>query len=180
MAILDATVGGVAANAYCTVSAATALLTERLATTPWLEADATSQAAALMWATDLLETQVRWYGHPTTTTQALAWPMTGQVDHLGRSIPANVIPSTIQRATATYALALLDETTDASPEAVDVSLVKSRKVGDTQITYHDPRTQPTTAAQTRPATQGMPAEVRAMLRPYGQMSGGLTVQLLRT
>lgn len=177
MPTLDATVGGPLSNAYVTVSAATALLDARLPGEPWQAADATAQAQALMWATQLLEEQVLWYGQPATMTQALAWPMTGQRDHLGRPIPADVIPVTIQRATATYAMALLEDTTEA-PGAVDVSNIKSRKVGDTQITYHDPQQQQ--ATQTRPVSQGIPAEVRAMLRPYGHMAGSLTVRLLRT
>lgn len=179
MATLDATVGGSTSNAYVTVDGATALLTARLDTAAWLAADATDQAAALMWATDLLDTQVVWYGHPTTLTQALAWPQTGQIDHMGRPIPMDVIPAQVQRATATYALLLLEEEQAASSTTVDAGTIKSRKVGDLTITYHDPQKQ-ATAAQTRPAMQGIPAEVRAMLRPFAQMPGGMTVRLLRT
>ena len=185
MATLDATVGGPVSNAYVTVSAATALLDARLPGEPWQEADATAQAQALMWATQLLDEQVLWYGQPATMTQALAWPQTGQIDHLGRSIPATVIPPVIQRATATYALTLLGESAqatslNASTSVADTGLVKSRKVGDTEITYFDPRQTTTPTPSAAPAQQGIPAEVRAMLRPYGHMAGSLTVRLLRT
>lgn len=174
---LDATVGGPLANSYVTVVNATAFLTMRLYTEPWTAADGPTQAEALMWATSLLDTQVRWYGTPTATTQALAWPMMGQRDHLGRPVSSTVVPPDIQYATALYALALLRDDTEA-PGAVDIGGIKSRKVGDTTITYHDPQQQTTT--QARPVSQGIPAEVRALLRPYGTMAGGLTVALLRT
>jgi hypothetical protein len=177
MPTVDATVGGAAANSYVSTAAATAFLDTRLYTEPWLEADSTSQAQSLIWATQLLDTQVRWYGTPTTLTQALAWPMTGQRDHLGRLVPNDVIPAAIKQATALYALALLRDDTEA-PGTVDIGGVKSRTIGDMTITYHDQRQETTT--QARPVSQGIPAEVRALLTPYAQMAGGLTVRLLRT
>lgn len=178
MATLDATVGGVSSNSYVDVSTSTALLGERLYTDAWLEADATAQAQALMWATDLLDSQVVWYGQPATMTQALAWPQTGQRDHLGRPLPVTVIPVAIQQATALYALSLLEQ---APPEAgtIEVGVVKSRKVGDTEITYFDPRQTPASTAPV-PVSQGMPAEVKALLKPYAQVAGSMTVRLLRT
>ena len=103
--------GGVSSNSYVDISTATALLGERLYTDAWLEADATDQAASLMWATDLLDSQVRWYGRPATDTQALAWPQTGQRDHLGRPLPSTVIPTAVQQATALYALSLVGTST---------------------------------------------------------------------
>ncbi len=180
MATLDATPGGVSSNSYVDVVTSTALLGQRLYTDAWLEADATSQAQALMWATDLLDGQVQWYGQPATVTQALAWPQTGQLDHLGRPLPATVIPPAVQQATALYALSLLEQAPpEASSSTLEVGVVKSRKVGDTEITYFDPR-QTTTTPATTPISQGIPAEVRALLRPYAHMAGGLTVRLLRT
>jgi hypothetical protein len=175
MATLDATVGGAQSNSYVTASDATALLSARLGTDAWDDADSADQEASLMWATQLLDEQVTWYGTPTTTTQALAWPQTGQVDHLGRPVPSDIVPVVIQRATATYALALLDDATTGSTGDAS-GTIKSRKIGDLQITYQD--TTPT-AASTRPPQQGIPAEVRTMLRPYAQMAGGVLVPLLR-
>jgi hypothetical protein len=179
MATLDATPGGPLANSYVTVSTATSLLHERLGAETWDAADSTAQAQSLMWATQLLEEQVVWYGTPTTMTQALAWPQTGQIDHMGRPIPTTVVPTTIQRATATYALALLEDDAESSTPGASAATggIKSRKVGDMTITYQDV---PQSAAPVRPVTQGIPAEVRAMLRPYAHMSGSLTVRLLRT
>ena len=89
---LIATPGSPLANSYVTVAAANGYLEGRLYTEPWFgihaleETELVSVATretALIWATSLLDTQVRWYGTPTTLTQALAWPMTGQLDHLG-------------------------------------------------------------------------------------------------
>jgi hypothetical protein len=62
---------------------------------------------------------------------------------------------------------------------LEVGVVKSRKVGDTEITYFDPRQTPA-STQAPPTSQGMPAEVKALLKPYAQVAGGMTVRLLRT
>lgn len=176
MATLDATVGGSTSNAYLTVADATALLDMRLGTDAWDEATPEDQAIGLMWATQLLDTQCQWYGTPTTQAQALAWPQTGQRDRYGRPVPPDVIPGDVQRATATYALGLLTDASDPTAVASG-SGIKSQKLGDTQITYFDPQQ---AGGSARPASQGIPAEVRALLAPYAQMAGGLTVRLLRT
>jgi hypothetical protein len=159
MATLDATVGGPAANSYLTVAEATALLTPRL--------------------TALLDMAATWYGYPTTMTQALAWPQTGQVDQLHRAILATTVPVVLQRATALYALLLLEDAAAASAGGGgETGAIKSRKIGDLTITYQD--TAPASAAAARPAHQSLPSEVRLLLAPYGQFAGGNTVRLVRT
>ena len=63
----------------------------------------------------------------------------------------------------------------APPEAgtsttLEVGVVKSRKVGDTEITYFDPRQTPTTTAPT-PTSQGIPAEVGRCSSPMRRWRG---------
>ena len=79
---LNATPGAPTANAYCTIDQATAFLTMRLDTDAWAEAPLKDQAAALQWATRLIDQQVQWYGLPTFPDQALtfdrwAWWISG-------------------------------------------------------------------------------------------------------
>src|SRR5262245_8953420 len=112
---IDAVPGSPTANAYLTVSDATDLLQERLHVEAWYSADPEEaitlphrREASLMQATRLIDEQVGWYGVPATTTQALAWPQVGQVDHLGRPVDPGTVPVNVQRATAYYALALLE------------------------------------------------------------------------
>jgi hypothetical protein len=194
MLVLDATVGGVNSNSYVTLAAATAFLQERLHTdpwfalggipaaqaaqaSPWLMLDGSDQRiAALLSATRLLDEQVCWHGQPLTLTQALAWPMSGQVDHLGRNVPSTSIPVVVQRATAYYALALLRDQSEAVTASTGTAAVKSLKMGETTVVYQDAAS---TAVAHNPQV-GLPAEIRQLLRCYGRMTGGVTVHLVRT
>src|SRR5262245_47006994 len=184
---LDATVGSPTANSYVTVEEATDLLEGRLNTEPWFvwspESDYFAleqrRESSLMWATQLIDEQAHWYGYPSTETQALAWPMTGQTDKWGRPVATDIIPEDIKRATAYYALALLRDTSEAPPGTSSGSEagIKSKKIGDLTITYQDVSTQAQQAAQ---SSTGMPAEVRRILAGYGQLAGSLNIPVWRT
>jgi hypothetical protein len=178
--VLDATVGGPSANSYITLATANTYLAARLGTKLWFTNLPTmdDRPAALMWATALLETLVQWHGRPATTTQALAWPQIGQVDAWGHQVLSTVIPESIQRATAIYALALLQEQQDLAT-GTGTALVKSRKIGDMTITYQDVSSATPQGSQRSPQV-ALPAEVRALLRPYATMAGSLMVPLVRT
>lgn len=182
---LIATPGAPDANSYCSVATATLYLEARLNTEPWFDQTVASvpphwtlnvrREAALQWATQLLDEQVQWHGTPATDTQALAWPQQGQTDSWGRPIDATVIPEQVQRATAYYALALLRDTTE-QPGQQGSGMIRRRKIGSLEIEYQAT----STATTPSPTHQGIPAEVRVMLRPYGTLAGGVTVPLLRT
>ena len=150
----------------------------RLETAPWTEAPVPDQEAALQWATRLLDEQVQWYGVPTYPDQALALPQVGLVDSWGRQRASDVIPPAVQQATALYALGLLEATADDGAAAVSGDLViKSKKIGDTTITYQD---LPSSSARTPVSPYAIPSEVKALLRPYGVVPGMGVVPLVRT
>jgi Putative DnaT-like ssDNA binding protein len=169
---LDATVGGVSSNSYVTMSVASAFLDGRLHIDAWVEASGAERESALIWATRLLDQQVRWYGMPTTMTQALAWPMTGMVDRYGRPISPTIVPTTIQEATAVYALALLDDTSSETDSGADTG-IKMKKLGAMTIEFFEHR--PPSSAATL-----MPLEVRQMVAMYGTVAGSINVPVLRT
>lgn len=177
--ILDATPGAPTANAYCPVLQATAFLTMRLDTAAWTEAPVPDQEAALQWATRLLDEQVGWYGVPTYPDQALALPQVGLVDQWQRPVASDVIPIPVQQATALYALGLLEATADDGPAAAGSGdlVIKSKKIGDTQITYQDISSQASSRAPVSP--YAIPSEVKALLRPYGTVPGLGMVPLVR-
>ena len=177
MADLDATAGGPVSNSYTTTAQATAFLTMRLRTAPWTDASVPDQEAALQWATRLLDEQVGWYGVPTYPDQALALPQVGLVDQWGRQLASDVIPVPVQQATALYALGLLDATADDAPAATGDLVLKSKKIGDVQITYQDVSSQ---SSRTPVSPYAIPSEVKALLRPYGAVPGMGVVQLVRT
>jgi hypothetical protein len=174
---LDATPGGSASNSYVTVADATLYLQQRPYHEAWDAALVSGDAApALMWATSLLDSLVHWYGTPTTLTQALAWPQTGQVDRYGRPLDPLLIPVAVEQATAVYALALLGDTTLSQPTSSQTAGIKSTKIGGTTITYQD---NPTSVVGTSPVTS-VPSEVRALLKGYGVMAGMISIPILRT
>ena len=174
---LDATPGGPTSNAYLDVSTATTLLHEQLYTEAWDTASPQDQATSLIWATRLLDEQVLWTGYPTTDTQALAWPRTGVVDCQGRTVDSLSIPLDLQRATATYAMALLADTSGGSTD-IPVGTVKRTQLGDTSVEYFQPGSTQTPQS-TSPVTH-VPPEVRQMLACYGRVARGLSIPVLRT
>lgn len=174
---LDATPGGPLANAYCDVATATLLLSEQLYTTDWTTATVPEQETSLIWATRLLDEQMYWPGYPTTTTQALAWPRSGVIDCHGRPVDPMSIPLDVQRATATYALALLSDPSQGST-GVPVGTVKRTQLGDTSVEYFQPGT--TTTQSTSPVTH-VPRDVAQMLTCLGgELRRGLNIPILRT
>jgi hypothetical protein len=177
MADLNAVPGDPLANSYTTTTQASAFLTMRLGTDAWDEASVDEQIAALQWATRLIDEQIGWYGVPTTTTQALAWPQTGQEDPWGRLVAPDVIPLQVQQATALYALGLLESTAPGAPQASGDLIIKSKKIGDTTITYQDVSGAQATRTPTSP--YAIPAEVRALLKPYGMVPGYGSIPVFR-
>src|SRR5262245_46245740 len=126
---LDDTPGGEDSNSYVSVSDATALLSERLGMGWWLDEAQLDQEAALIWATRLLDEQVIWVGTPASATQALEWPRLDVVDSRGRPVDSATIPEDIERATAEYAAALLQESKAMTGATViEAGTVKSRKI----------------------------------------------------
>jgi hypothetical protein len=177
---LDAVVGSPTGNSYLTIAEASALLTGHLGMEAWYsEVDddpltfTAQREAALMTATRLLDVGVRWYGYPTSMTQALAWPQAGQVDRWGRLLPSTTIPRDILLATALYAVALLADASGTASTDSEVG-IKSKKVGDVTITYQD---QP---SRTLARAGGMPPEVRLLLQGYGMLASRVNVPLFRT
>jgi hypothetical protein len=188
---INAVPGDPLANSYVTVEQATAFLQERLHVEAWYTGDPEEaitlphrREAALMQATRLLDEQMGWYGRPATMTQALAWPQVGQVDAMGRPVDPSLVPANVQRATAYYALTLLEaeEIVQAATVAAATGegLIKSKKIGETTITYQDApsaSTSTSTATMTHPR---IPNEVWLLLKPYGMVPGFGMIPLLRT
>jgi hypothetical protein len=181
---LDATPGSPVATAYCTAARATVLLQDHLALDAWYtqspEEGQTLYArrdASLITATRRMDAQIGWYGVPTFPDQALAWPQTGQVDRYGRPIDSTTIPLAIEQACAFWALALMGATAAGAVSTNDALQIKSKKIGDTTITYQD-ISGATQATVTSP--EAMPVEVRELLRPYGMVPGFGMIPVLRT
>lgn len=178
MADLNAVPGDPLANAYTTTTQASSFLTMRLDTDAWDEASVDDQIAGLQWATRLIDEQVQWYGVPTYPDQALALPQVGLVDQWGRPLASDTIPLAVQQATALYALGLLENTSPDAPQASGDLVIKSKKIGDTTITYQDISGAQATRTPTSP--HAIPAEVKALLKPFGMVPGFGSIPVYRT
>jgi hypothetical protein len=142
--VLNATVGGAAANTFATAAEMTTYLEGRLNSSIWTGADA--QLPALVEATHELSMQ-QWIGTTVTSTQALPWPRQYAADPdapAGGSLieyATNIIPVRIKHATCELALQFLKAgTVDISGLTVTDGILE--KTVDVLTTiYADPRSQ---------------------------------------
>lgn len=118
--ILDATIGGDAANSYSTRLQATEYHEGRLFATAWTGASTGDQDAALVWATRLLDNHFDWTAGKYTLTQALRWPRFGALDRDGHLIDALILPISLIEATAELARILIgsDRTLEVGTEGL--------------------------------------------------------------
>jgi hypothetical protein len=129
--VVETGAGLTTANSYVTVADATAYFTRRLYSGIWSAASAGDQAAALVWATSLLDQQLRWQGDRISTTQALEWPrsyvLTPDRDAYYDSAS---IPAWLEDATAELAQALLEKD---RPKEAEQQRVVSRSAGGKSV-----------------------------------------------
>ena len=129
----------------------------------WTAADADTKAQAVVMATRTLDAQYEWRGVPLRDgVQSLAWPRVIR----GSLIPSDEVPAAVEAATLEMALALLQRNRTSDTNSGSRGL-KSIGLGDgaLKIEYgSDPTTAPITAI--------IPANIRALLRDYGDAAGG--------
>ena len=98
----------VGADSFVSLSDADAYFGARLRSEAWDAADAADREKALRLATAIL-TRQRYVGSLASSSQLLAWPRSGAVDHEGRAIGSSTIPSAIKDATCEFAKRLLTD-----------------------------------------------------------------------
>lgn len=124
------------ANSYADATDADAYQTDR-GRQAWLDADAAVKDAALVRATDYIETRFgrRFVGEPLGDVQELAWPRQLAVyPRTGNAFPTDEVPEDILNATVLYAGEIIGEglTVDGMEELaitpeIESSNVKSRR-----------------------------------------------------
>lgn len=150
--------GSATANSYCSVSDGDTYHERRLHTSTWDDSDDETKERGLMWATQLLDSLVGWYGQKTSDTQALEWPRSGVVDRNDFTIDNDTIPSWLKDATAEFARLLIAEDRTAEPDTLGFKFMKA-DVLEAEI---DPRDR-----------RGiLPPSVGALVAAYGQVGGG--------
>ena len=171
---LDTTVGGAAANSYCTLAFADTYHEDSLYGSAWVDVDDDQKTRALLSATRLLDEQFTFVGVATTRTQALKWPRFGVYDQGGDTfgvigingylVSSNEIPLRLQQATAELAKWLL--ASDRSAEPKDSEGVKRLVAGPVEVEFKD-------GNRGRPL---IPEGVREMLRLW-ITGGGQSVEV---
>jgi hypothetical protein len=117
------------ANTYASVSDADAYHASRLHVETWQTADVEEKAAALVWATRILDDELQWLGTPTTTTQALRWPRTDIYLDDTEDIDDDEIPTRLVYATAEMARLLIEADRTAMAEEREPSGQSSSRGG---------------------------------------------------
>jgi hypothetical protein len=164
--------GGSAAssNSYASVQNARDYSLAHLYASGLQNANEETLAAALVWATRLLDQHVTWKGSRNDIDQGLEWPRIGVSDKNGVLYDNNEIPQWLIDATCELAKHLIanDRTTDdfGGPRGF-----KNMQVGDLALDIDK---------FDRPGA--LPDSVVAMVSSYGTLSagsGGMTVRLIR-
>ncbi len=155
MPTLDATVGGVSANAYVDVATADTYFDERLQATAWTSEDTDDKERALISATRRLD-QESYDGEKANTAQALKWPRLWATDDDGDEWDGDEIPVIVQLACMELALAYLVADDSAEDPLRDTGLEQfdAAKIGPMDFT----RDQSYQAGQ-------LPKNVRRLLGP---------------
>jgi hypothetical protein len=158
------------ANSYATVDWADSYFGGRLHADVWTDASTADKTTSLVWATQLLDERVTWFGIRTRSDQALGWPRYGVSDRDGYLVASDAVPLAVRRATAELARLLLIEDRTAERDTIGFSSLKAGPL-ELEIDRLDQRLL-------------IPAFVMAMLAPYLDGSGGLgwprVARLVRT
>jgi len=147
------------ANAYCTVDEADLYHEKHLYASDWTSATDDNKEIALMWATRLLDENVRWNGRVMSDDQALAWPRSQVYTIEGYSVASNTVPQFLKNATAEFARNLISEDRTLETNR-DLMGFKELKVGDLQLTVDTYKGKPL-----------IPPSVWSIIRSYGSKAG---------
>lgn len=169
------------ANTYAAAATADTYFAAHLNAAAWTGATADNKAAALAFATRLIDAEFQFGGYRTSTTQALQWPRTGCIDPDAGSISpimpgirsrsfinTNVIPPNVIRATCEMARELI--ITDRTGAPIGEGLASSH-LGTTALVFDK--------TDRRPVLSQL---AQAMLSKYGNSLQGISrpARLLRT
>lgn len=121
--MLDATVGGIAANSYVTVAEATAYFADRSFASAW--DSFADQDDLLVTASQVLDWFVTWKGKRATETQRMDWPRTGTYTDFGTEYSELVIPEKVKVAVYELALSSIESDRTADNPLMGLEMVKA-------------------------------------------------------
>ena len=170
------------ANSYADVTDADAYQLDR-GRQAWADADAAVKAAALVRATDYIETRFgrKFVGAPVGDVQELAWPRTGAVyPRTGNPFPIDEVPEDILNGTILYAIEVIGTgfteagmTELAITPEIESSNVKRKKE---KVDVLEEETEFFGGGQTLRTIQPFP-EADRLIRSWLRASAGLTARI---
>lgn len=175
---LTTDVGGVASNSYLSEADATAYITvsvmDRTLRDYWSKALPDDRARALIKATQLLDTMVRWAGYKATAEQSLQWPRAGMYDANLYDISDTIIPEAVKAAQAETAVWLLSKA-GVNPTSTEGQF-DVIKIGPITLDYAE--------SKLGASQEFLPPIVQSLIAAFGSlnapMSGGIrTIPLVR-
>ena len=113
---IDNTPGGASSTAYVSLATCGLFIEENVhITATWASLSTSNRTACVIYATNILDSEIAWIGTRGSTTQALRWPRDFAADPDGNSIDNSTIPLAIQRGTSflAYFLSQDDRTEEA-------------------------------------------------------------------
>lgn len=126
--------GIVTANAYATLEEIDEINSYRVGSSWNNLTDDEMKENLIIWATNIVDYRVKWFGKKTHATQGLAWPRTGTRDCEGTCIDDNVVPKQVKEVVAILANHLID----GDPEAADTSSKITMIQADVVVIKFDP------------------------------------------
>lgn len=151
---LNAATGSDQANSYVTLEFAYDYFFNHVLGISWVESSKQSQA--LIQATRLLDSLIKWSGVRATDTQALEWPRVVEIDDIGVS----TIPVSLKYAVCELAMYLITNPASTGITLTDDS-VSSVKVGPITVDLNNDR-----------PTVVLPHIVSSMVAHLGSMKNG--------
>jgi hypothetical protein len=157
--IIETGLGLSTANSYCSVDNADIYHEKHLYASDWTSAGDDNKEIALMWATRLLDEDIRWNGRVMSENQALAWPRSQVYTINGHGVATDGIPQFLKDATAEFARCLIaeDRTLETNRDLIGF---KEMKVGDLELKVDSFKGKPL-----------IPPSVWSIVRPYGSKAG---------
>lgn len=136
VSVIVTTAGAANANGYCDVAFADQYHADRPPVgTTWSAATPDQKAAAILWATILMDRLWDWTGWVTDSTQALLWPRQGMIKlSQWEYVDQHTIPTELQQATAEYARQLLGSDLAGNSDIETLKLT-SLKAGPVSFTF---------------------------------------------
>ena len=171
--IVNATPKSSTANSFTTLGEANIYNAGVVGAEGWVDFEMDARNRALVTATNIIASNVRFRGTRTDKDQALPWPRIGVYDNDGFYVSSELIPFALKNATAELARRLLESASGSGGGGASDPLlasIKSFKAGPVDVTFRDDATI---------TTEALPTDVFRMISHLTVQASGSGVRAVR-